>query len=363
MIVRPAQLRPIPGFLLPFTQATTATQTRSFNLYSKVRQIPAPIPFCPDVKTFLSLIGRNLSQHADKIPTWRRLFNLKGEDLKKMGIEPPRARRYLLRRLQQYRQGQYGPGGDLKYIDENGAAEVRLVEVPAPERKLATATTTPGMRKVIVNLPIGSQIDVKSAERLHSIKSVHIKRAGAIAGPHFTPLKGGGAAKIVRVEGLWEQKRGRKIDGGERRAAENRVSICVPSSNPSLTTHAGQEERRGETGCKVEALKITAVQLAQAVYVRTHRGLCRVLMTALRWWLPAIVHPRILSGVPRDLDDMIGIGLHESLYNNENPKSKLFGIWNLELRKVSILTLVAFRHHNQGCFSGRAAPQRKCVGN
>jgi hypothetical protein len=170
------------------------------------------------------LIGRGLSQHADKIKTWRGLFNLKGEQLRDMGVEPPRLRRYLLRRLEQYRQGQYGVGGDLRYV-ENGAAEVRVVEVPAAtRRRAATATLSPGMKKIVVNVPLGSDIESLPTEDLVPVKGVHIKGADTVAGSHFTPIKGGGGAKIAITEGLWEDRRGRKIDGGERRAAETRVS-------------------------------------------------------------------------------------------------------------------------------------------
>jgi hypothetical protein len=223
MIVRPAQLRPIPAFLLPFTQSTIHIQTRSISQNLKTTRIPPKLPFCPDVKTFLTLIGRNLSKHADKIKTWRSLFNLRSEDLKKLGIEPPRTRRYLLRRLEQFRQGQYGVGGDLQHV-ENGAAEVRVLEVLAPGAKAATATLSPGMRKIVVNVASGSKVEAIPPKELVPVKGVHIKGANRVAGSNFLPLKGGGGAKIAVAEGLWEDRRGRKIDGGERRAAETRVS-------------------------------------------------------------------------------------------------------------------------------------------
>jgi len=222
MMVRPAQLRPIPAFLLPFTQSTVPIQTRSISQNLKTPRIPPKLPFCPDVKTFLTLIGRNLSQHADKIKTWRSLFNLRSEELKQLGIEPPRTRRYLLRKLEQFRQGQYGVGGDLRHV-ENGAAEVRVVEVPALGAKAATATLSPGMKKIVVNVASIGNVEAMPPKDLVPVKGVHIKGASRVAGSHFKPLKGGSGAKIAVTEGLWEDRRGRKIDGGERRAAETRA--------------------------------------------------------------------------------------------------------------------------------------------
>jgi len=251
MIVRPTQLRPISTFVLPFAQAKTAIQTRCF-IIGRVKRIPPKIPFCPDVKTFLTLIGRNLSQHADKIPTWRGLFGLRGEQMRKMGIEPPRTRRYLLRKLQQYRQGQYGVGGDLKYV-EDGKAEVRVVQVPIVVHKQnPTATLSPGMKRWVVNVPPGVDVESAPKEQLVRIRSVHIRGADTVAGSHYTPIKGGGGAKIAVTEGLWEDRRGRKIDGGERRAAETRVSYFeVMCFLPLLIGDIGETQSRGETNFKV----------------------------------------------------------------------------------------------------------------
>ena len=39
-------------------------------------KIPRPTPFVPDPQTFLTLIGRNMAQHAAKIPSWEALFTL-----------------------------------------------------------------------------------------------------------------------------------------------------------------------------------------------------------------------------------------------------------------------------------------------
>src|SRR4051812_23923523 len=122
MIIRPAQLRPIPSFLLP-NQSSKFQQTRCLHHSRKAPRIPSPTSFVPDAETFLSLIGRNLSQHASKIKSWKALFSLTSPQLKELGIEPPRARRYLLRWREKFRNREYGIGGDFKYV-EGGKAEV-----------------------------------------------------------------------------------------------------------------------------------------------------------------------------------------------------------------------------------------------
>jgi hypothetical protein len=222
MIVKPHQLRPIPSFLLPFAESTSSTQIRSLHYRMKAPPVPRPTPFVPDVPTFLTLIGRNLSQHAAKITSWPALFTLTSDQLRELGVEPPRTRRYLLRWREKFRNGQYGIGGDFKHI-ENGTAELRVVEVPASFEVPATATLSPGKRKIVVNVPTGGIAEDKLAEQMVPVKGIRIKGANTIVGPHILPMKGGEGARIVVKEGLWEDRRGHKIDGGERRQAEVRA--------------------------------------------------------------------------------------------------------------------------------------------
>lgn len=101
---------------------------------------------------------------------------------------------------------------------ENGAAELRVVEVQAPGARTPLATMTPGMRKIVVNVAPGGD-----ATQGTPVKGFRIKGAHTIVGAYAQPLKGGKAAKIEIKEGLWEERRGRKIDGGERRQAEVRA--------------------------------------------------------------------------------------------------------------------------------------------
>ncbi|KAL2068688.1 hypothetical protein VTL71DRAFT_15026 [Oculimacula yallundae] len=222
MVVKYTQLRPIPSFLLPFSQSTKATQTRCLHQRVKAKPIPKPTPFVPNSQTFLTLIGRNLSQHASKIPSWRALFSLTSAQLKELGVEPPRNRRYLLRWREKFRTGQHGIGGDLQFV-KNGVGEVRVAEVPVTIQESATGPVSTGKHKVVVNVAAGPEAVTNSAEQLVPVKGLKIKGAHTIVGPHVQPLKGGKAAKIEVKEGLWEERRGHKIDGGERRQAEVRA--------------------------------------------------------------------------------------------------------------------------------------------
>ena len=104
----------------------------------------------------------------------------------------------------------------------DGVGEVRVVEVPKQRSagvEIATAMLSPGMRKVVVNLPpeaVGSKSLLESAKPVTGVK---VQGAHTIVGPHVEPVKGtnGSVARIRVKEGMWEQRRGHKVDGGERR--------------------------------------------------------------------------------------------------------------------------------------------------
>ena len=192
-------------------------------------RIPRPTPFVPDPATFLTLIGRNLSQHSAKFPTWEALFSLSSDQLRESGIEPARNRRYLLQWREKFRNGQFGIGGDLTEVAD-GAGEIKIIEVPARsdgasvKGARATLTSSPGMRKIVVNVPAGQDGPSVPLEKVKPVKMVKIVRSGILAGSYVEPVKGRpGVAKIVAKEGLWEQRRGHKVDGGERRKAEVRA--------------------------------------------------------------------------------------------------------------------------------------------
>ncbi|CCC09950.1 hypothetical protein SMACR_02530 [Sordaria macrospora] len=182
----------------------------------KLPLIPAPTPFVPDVPTFLNLIGRDLKQHADKFPTWEALFTLTTDQLRELGVEPPRTRRYLLRWRQRFREGKFGVGGDLKHV-ENGVAYLKI-----HERPINPALTA---RKV-VNVPANKNPETIKNPRPYRAKGFKVKGVSTILGPYALPV-GKGVAKVTVTEGMWEDKRGHKVDGGERRRAEVRFKRGV----------------------------------------------------------------------------------------------------------------------------------------
>jgi hypothetical protein len=193
---------------------------------------PSPTPFVPNVETFLSLIGRDMSKHASKFSSWESLFSLTSPELRELGIEPARQRRYLLRQREKFKNGVYGPGGDLETVVD-GVAQLRVVEVPAEktdsnnrEVPRASATLTPGMQKRIVNLPPDAETYEHSKSNILK-KFAHMKvyQGTMVKGPYLQAIKGtnGSAALIKVTEGMWEDKRGQKVDGGERRRAEVRA--------------------------------------------------------------------------------------------------------------------------------------------
>lgn len=196
--------------------------------------VPKPTPFVPDVQTFLSLIGREMSKHASKFTSWDSLFSLSSTELRELGIEPARQRRYLLRQREKFKNGLYGPGGDLDVVVD-GAAQLRVIEVPADSMQNsdntdavpnASATLSPGMRKVLVNLaPDAEKHESNLANPIKKYAHMKIHRGSTVKGPFIQALKGtNGSAAIIRAtEGMWEHRRGQKVDGGERRRAEVRA--------------------------------------------------------------------------------------------------------------------------------------------
>lgn len=178
--------------------------------------IPSPIPFIPDVKAFLTVIGRGLSQHTAKFPTWEALFSLTSPQLKELGIEPPRTRRYLLQWRQKYKAGYFGPGGDIRHV-QDGKAKLAIEEIEKGPLEV--------MRRV-VNIPMGKEPREVSEEDKVRVEGYTVKGNG-VSGPYASPLKGAKAAVVAVTEGMWEEKRGRKIDGGERRRAEVRFKRRV----------------------------------------------------------------------------------------------------------------------------------------
>ena len=252
---------------IPYICTTCLTRTRTRSIHIKPQHpVPSPTPFVPNHATFLTLIGRDLSKHASKFPDWPSLFTLTSEQLQNLGIEPARSRRYLLRWRDKFRKGEFGIGGDCQYVDENGVAELRVVELPAlpgkgidtPGGSYASAIRTPGMQKLILNVPPTPAVDTindtttddstsststsppspspptikpfsyhslpgsPSPSTLRKPAGLKLLRGHIISAPYITYIKGSNfsAARLKVQEGMWEDKRGHKVDGGERRRAE-----------------------------------------------------------------------------------------------------------------------------------------------
>ncbi|PGH06592.1 hypothetical protein AJ80_08151 [Polytolypa hystricis UAMH7299] len=208
--------------------------------------LPRPTPFVPDTETFLKLIGRGMSKYTSKIPSWEALFTMSSQQLRDQGIENTRERRYLLRWREKFRRAEYGIGGDLDRV-KDGVAELRVVEVPIPERRPAvktsktkrtwkqpadlptgTATLAPGMRWAIANLRPGQTLPANPKDlRVKKYAQIRLHRGNLLKGPYLQFVKGtnGTAAQLTAQEGMWEHKLGRKIDGGERRRAEVRAKM------------------------------------------------------------------------------------------------------------------------------------------
>lgn len=135
----------------------------------------------------------------------------------------------------------FGVGGDFQYV-RNGEARVKIVEVPVSNTETTTnmsgtanTQSLTRMKKMVVNTPPPpspaeeeekqpqSQLQPNPATPtpVHGMKVVG---ARTIVGPYIKTVKGSrGAEAIVRVqEGMWEVRRGVKVDGGERRKAQVR---------------------------------------------------------------------------------------------------------------------------------------------
>ena len=176
-----------------------------------------------------------MSKHSTKITSWNQLFNSTSNELRDLGIEPARSRRYLIRKREKFRNGIHGPGGDLENVVD-GVAQLRVVEIPASSTSQGRSTTpsapsatlTPGMKKAIVNLPPDALSFAGVAAggvTKFAFDKMKVHRGSKIQGPFLKPLKGshGSAATISVTEGMWEDKRGVKVDGGERRRVEVRA--------------------------------------------------------------------------------------------------------------------------------------------
>ncbi|KAF7553639.1 hypothetical protein G7046_g7044 [Stylonectria norvegica] len=211
-----ARLRSSLGHLLQTGSFSRAGQIRQLHKTRPIPPIPKTRPFVPDVPTFLTLIGRDLNKYASKFPSWDALFSLTSVQLKELGIEPPRKRKYLLHWLQRYRKGALGPGGDFRYVKDGEA--ILKVATPPPSN-ISDA-------KWVVNVPHTAEAGEEASEtlpkKLVRPNGYTVSGLKAVSGPYAAPLPGLSGAVVKVTEGMWENRQGRKIDGGERRRAEVR---------------------------------------------------------------------------------------------------------------------------------------------
>lgn len=192
--------------------------TRQLHKQVSPKKIPPPTPFVPDPETFLKLIGRNLTQHAAKLRSWNALFSLSSAQLRELGVEPARTRRYLLWWRERFRNGIYGIGGDLQHVT-NGTATLVATEKSLGRDEQGIERT----KKLVINV-LPDATDPSSINEQNTIKGIKVRGAQTITGPYVKVIKDtGGSRALIKVqEGMWEQKRGHKVDGGERRKVQVR---------------------------------------------------------------------------------------------------------------------------------------------
>jgi hypothetical protein len=136
--------------------------------------------------------------------------------MRELGVEPPRTRRYLLRWRQRFREGKFGVGAALQHV-ENGEAELRVME---------DRTNPINIQRYVVNVPRGKEVDEVSEDDIVHMPGYTVRGVRTIVGPFALPIKEG-VSRLTVTEGMWEDKRGHKVDGGERRRAEVRFKRRV----------------------------------------------------------------------------------------------------------------------------------------
>lgn len=241
--IRPSRA---PYICTPCLRQQQHQQQRNIQNAAARLPVPKPTPFVPDVQTFLTLIGRGLSAQASKFTSWDQLFTMSSEEMRDAGIEPARTRRYLLRWRQKFRNGQYGVGGDLQHV-KDGAAELRVIEVPslkAPEEDTYfSATHTPGKTRLVLNVPEGVTTYDKllkpgqSPQELKKPRDYRLKEGHIIKGPYALSTVGDGTVARVKVtEGMWEDRLGQKVFGGERRRASVLHKLGVAEHRKAIGT-------------------------------------------------------------------------------------------------------------------------------
>lgn len=96
---------------------------------------------------------------------------------------------------------------------EDGKADLKILE---------SDKDAVNPHKYVVNVPAGRSVKECTLDELSRVRGFKVQGAKTIVGPYALPLKDCEGARITITEGMWEDRRGRKIDGGERRRTEVR---------------------------------------------------------------------------------------------------------------------------------------------
>lgn len=110
---------------------------------------------------------------------------------------------------------------------KDGEAELRVVQVAAPKAQGSSSGQTDLMaplKRLVINEPAETPREKLKPDELRPVEGMRVKGAGIIVGPHVSHVKGtrGSVARIKAQEGMWEVRRGVKVDGGERRKLQVR---------------------------------------------------------------------------------------------------------------------------------------------
>ena len=118
----------------------------------------------------------------------------------------------------------------------DGEARIKVVEVPVLKAEIGDTSTQSGglvrVKKMVVNTPakqeeegevVGKQQQLEM-DKLKPVEGMKVVGARTIVGPFIKAVKGsrGGEAIVKVEEGMWEVRRGVKVDGGERRKLQVR---------------------------------------------------------------------------------------------------------------------------------------------
>lgn len=113
---------------------------------------------------------------------------------------------------------------------------MRVVEIPIPEPRptpkgIDAAAIPPPTKRLVVNeQPEVLEQKLQSGE-VKPVEGMKVQGAGIIRGPFIRVVRGtrGSVAQLKAEEGMWEVRKGVKIDGGERRKLQVRRKRLLES--------------------------------------------------------------------------------------------------------------------------------------